>query len=173
MTYFQHKGLSLRPVEQRDLGSILDLRNDFSTWSHLTDPRPLREGLQERWLQGVNSSADRFYWVVEGDGHPFIGLIRMDEYDPVNRSIRIGADVATGLRRKGYGTRIYGALLDYCFSYLGVHRIWLLVLETNGAAMELYRKVGFQEEGRMRHAVWRFGRWVDYVMMSVLEKERR
>ena len=48
---FQHQGLSFRPVEKKDLGEILRLRNEFSTWSQLTDPRPLREGLRN-WTEG-------------------------------------------------------------------------------------------------------------------------
>lgn len=167
---FRHDNLSFRAVEKRDLERILELRNDFSTWVHLTDPRPLRPGLQDKWLDGVNTSTDRFYWIVEDDGR-FIGLIRMDEYDPLNRSIRVGADVSSEVRRKGYGLRIYRGILSYCFQYLGIHRIWLLVLATNEPALALYEKVGFKEEGRMRNAIWRGGRWIDYIMMSILYPE--
>lgn len=167
---FKYDKLSFRAVEQRDLAQILELRNDASTWIHLTDPRPLKRGLQDRWLAAINESMDRFYWIVEDDGK-FIGLIRMDEYDPINRSIRIGADVAPDRRRQGYGLLIYRGLLAYCFQHLGIHRVWLLVLSTNGPALALYSKVGFKEEGRMRGAIWRGGRWVDYIMMSILWPE--
>lgn len=173
MSIFQHMGLRFRAVERRDLPEIVILRNDFSTWSNLTDPRPLKPGAQEGWLESVNKAMDRFYWVAEDDEHPFIGLIRMDEYDPVNRSIRVGADVALSLRHQGFGKKIYAGLVEYVFKYLGIHRMWLLVLETNVVAMELYEKIGFKHEGRQRQAIWRHGRWVDYLMMSLVEGEAK
>jgi RimJ/RimL family protein N-acetyltransferase len=94
----------------------------------------------------------------------------MDEIDLQNRSVRVGADVAVLKRRQGYGVGIYEALKKYCFDDLGMHRIWLLVLETNRPARALYRKVGFAEEGRMKKAIWRGGCWVDYVSMSTLKE---
>lgn len=171
--YFEHGGIRFRSIREEDLPFIQELRNDPSTWMHLGDPRPLKPGLQKKWLESLDSSSDRFYYVAEnGTGLP-IGLVRMDEYDPVNRSIRVGADVVPAQRRKHYGLAIYQAIKQYGFSHLGLHRIWLLVLATNAAARALYKAVGFLTEGTLRQAVFRNGRWVDYVSMSILEGESK
>lgn len=172
MSLFSHGDLSFRPVESKDLEKIAALRNDESTWTMLGDPRPVKVGLQQGWLDGLNRSSDRHYFVVEQkESGIWIGMIRMDEMDLQNRSIRIGADVAVGLRGQGYGTKIYEALKRYCFDELGMHRVWLCVLETNKAALALYKKTGFKLEGRYRKAVWRSGRYVDYLLMSILSDE--
>jgi RimJ/RimL family protein N-acetyltransferase len=105
--------------------------------------------------------------------NPFIGLVRMDEHDAMNASIRVGADVVSGLRGRGYGRKIYEAIKKYCFHYLNVHRVWLLVLETNKHARRLYKKQGFRVEGKQRKAIFRDGEYLDYVMMSILEDEYR
>ena len=97
----------------------------------------------------------------------------MDEVDHINRSIRVGADVVPALRGKGFGKAIYSAIKKYCFDYLNMHRVWLAVLEANERAIGLYRKVGFKEEGRYREAVFRDGRYQDYILMSILEVEYR
>jgi RimJ/RimL family protein N-acetyltransferase len=173
MTLFTHEGISLRPVEEADLDWIRQLRNDESTWPSLGDPRPLKRGRQEAWLAGVDASASQHYFVALDDRGTRLGLIRMDEQDLVNRSVRIGLDVVPELRGKGWGFRIYGALLAYVFDYLGVHRVWLLVLATNKPALGLYKKLGFRLEGRQRQAVWRAGAWVDYLSMSILESDYR
>lgn len=171
--YFEHGGLRFRSITIEDLPFIQELRNDPSTWMQLGDPRPLKPGLQKKWLESLDSSSDRFYYIVEnGTGLP-VGLVRMDEYDPVNRSIRVGADVAPAQRRKHYGLAIYQAIKQYGFAHLGLHRIWLLVLATNTAARALYKAVGFLSEGTLRQAVFRNGKWVDYISMSILEKENR
>jgi len=45
------------------------------------------------------------------------------------------------------------------------------VLETNQHAKRLYEKQGFITEGRLRDAVFRDGKYVDYIIMSILETE--
>jgi RimJ/RimL family protein N-acetyltransferase len=52
-----------------------------------------------------------------------------------------------------------------------MNRLWLLVLENNKVALSLYRKAGFVEEGRQRKAIFRDGRYLDYLMMSILRSE--
>jgi len=171
MTIFTQAGLSLRLVEKKDLSTLLLLRNDPSTWSQLTDPLPITERDQSIWMSSISLRTGRFYAVACNPTNSFIGLVRMDLHDPQNRNIRVGLDVLSGLRGRGYGFRIYGTILSYCFRELNVHRVWLQVVHTNKRAQRLYGKLGFREEGRMRDAVFRGGRYIDYVMMSILEDE--
>lgn len=171
MSYFKYGRVAFRPVDRTDLDAIRILRNDESTWTHLTDPRPLSEADQAAWINSIGLKAGKFFFVVSDDKNPFVGMVRMDEYDPIHRSIRVGADVLPALRGQGYGIQIYQAIKNYCFKTLGVHRIWLAVLATNDHAKRLYEKQGFQVEGRWRDAVFRDGKYVDYILMSILEGE--
>jgi len=166
---FSRNGLKLRSVELSDLDQIRDLRNDASTWMQLTDPTPVTPASQRAWFEGISPA--KMYFVAYSDENPFIGIVRMDERDEVNRSVRIGADVVPELRGKGHGGRIYDAVLAYCFFHLNCHRVWLAVLETNFVAVNLYKKKGFKLEGRYREAVFRGGKYLDYLIMSILEGE--
>jgi UDP-4-amino-4,6-dideoxy-N-acetyl-beta-L-altrosamine N-acetyltransferase len=171
--YFSHLGIAFRPVEESDLDNIRDLRNYESTWTNLTDPRPISAGGQAAWLQSLGQKSGKFYFIALDDENPFIGMVRMDEYDMQNRSIRVGADVVPSLRGKGFGTRIYEAIKKYCFDEMNCHRVWLQVLQTNAVGKRLYSSAGFQYEGILRQAVFRNGSYVDYCLMSILESEYR
>jgi RimJ/RimL family protein N-acetyltransferase len=171
--YFDHGTIRFRSIREEDLPLIQELRNDPSTWMQLGDPRPLKPGLQKKWLEALDSSSDRFYYIAENAHGIPVGMVRMDEYDPINRSIRVGADVLPAQRRKHYGLAIYSAIKEYGFAHLGLHRIWLLVLSTNTAARQLYAAAGFRMEGTLRQAVFRNGKWVDYISMSILERDTR
>jgi len=74
-------------------------------------------------------------------------------------------------RNKGYGKKVYDLILKFCFNYLNFNRIWLLVIENNEIALNLYKKKGFKEEGRMREAIYRHEKYYDYIMMSILKEE--
>lgn len=172
-TFVENHGLCLRAVEERDLDWIRALRNDQDTWVWLTDPRPLSAADEKGWYASIGVRSGRLYLVAHDADHPFIGLVRMDEHDPVNRSIRVGADISPALRGLGFGRSVFGTVLKYCFDHLNIHRVWLAVLETNARAIRLYKGQRLKEEGRWREAVFRGGKYVDYLLMSILEGEFR
>jgi len=179
MYWFEDIGF--RPVEKKDLEDIRALRNDPSTYLHLTDPTQISSTMQERWFESIERAGDKAYFsifkvvrefpiIYAGD---FLGVARFDQMDANNRSIRVGADIVPGERGKGYGTQVLNGILEYWFDHMNFHRIWLCVLETNHVAMKLYENVGFKEEGTMRKAIWRGGQYRDYIIMSILEEEYR
>ncbi|MGO8928012.1 MAG: GNAT family N-acetyltransferase [Limisphaerales bacterium] len=170
---FTLDGITIRVLEERDLEAARKLRNDPSTWMNLTSAGFITAEQQRAWYTRVSTALDRRYYVISSAQHDFVGIVRCDEIDPGNRSIRIGCDILPELRRQGYGTRTYRLLLKYCFDHLNMHRVWLLVLDFNTAGVRLYTKIGFQEEGRLRHAVFRAGTYRNYVVMSILENEYR
>jgi RimJ/RimL family protein N-acetyltransferase len=165
--------LNIRPVEKQDLAAIKAMRNDPTTWHWLTDTFPIQD--QEVWFNKLQLDRNRLYLVVEEKidqgGLAFAGILRSDEWDRTNRSVRIGVDIAPNAQRKGYGTEAFRAFIDYLFSQQNMHRIWFLVADDNAVAQGLYNKVGFKEEGRQRQALFRDGRYHDYIMMSLLEDE--
>ena len=61
--------------------------------------------------------------------------------------------------------------LTYGFDELHLHRIQLEVLATNDRAIRVYERLGFLHEGRKRHAQFKAGRYVDVLVMAVLEDE--
>lgn len=178
---FWYKDIGFRPVEKRDIEEIRRLRNEPSTWIFLTDVTQINSEMQEKWFEGMSKSKDKAYFSIfkekkdfpisyEGD---FLGIIRMDQIDQNNRSIRVGCDIVPSERGKGYGTKAFEAILKFCFDHMGMHRLWLCTLENNEVAKKLYKNSGLKEEGRHRQAIWRDGRWHDLIIMSILEDEYR
>jgi len=62
-------------------------------------------------------------------------------------------------------------LLTFFFDKLEMNRISLKVLETNLGAKRIYEKLGFIQEGIERQAIYRDGKFIDYILMSVLRDE--
>jgi len=51
---------------------------------------------------------------------------------------------------KGIATEVGKRVLDYGFSKLGLHRIWLTVSSLNAGAIKSYSKLGYKKEGVIR-----------------------
>lgn len=159
------------PLQKKYLEKLRQLRNDADTAYYLTSIIPVNEVAQLDWFKSISKDPTKLYMSILNKKNAFVGVVRMDEWDKVNRSIRIGIDIMPKMRKKGIATTAYSLLLSYLFKSLSVHRIWLLVVSYNNAALRLYKKIGFKEEGRMRDAIYRDNKFNDYILMSLLKTE--
>lgn len=173
--------LNIIPLERRHLESLRKLRLDYSTWHYLSDAHPINDLQQEKWFERISSDHTKMYFAIEVPGmirgvstspafreSDFAGVIRSDEYDKTNRSIRVGVDIDPLFRGNGYGTEALRGYIDYLFQQLNIHRVWLLVAQPNIVAKNLYNKIGFTSEGAYREALFRDGEYFDYEIMSLL-----
>jgi RimJ/RimL family protein N-acetyltransferase len=74
-------------------------------------------------------------------------------------------------RRKGLAAEATNLILGFGFKTLGLHRIFLIVMENNIAAINLYRKLGFVEEGTAREHVFFDGCFQNMISFSLLQSE--
>ena len=61
-------------------------------------------------------------------------------------------------------------MLDYGFKELNLHRIWGEVYDNN-ASLQVYKKLGFKEEGVRKDAYFCEGKYGDCTMIAMLEDE--
>ena len=71
-------------------------------------------------------------------------------------------------QNKRVGTRLMEALIDLADNWLGARRIELTVFVGNDTAMKLYRRFGFEIEGRLRGYSLRDGEYTDTYTMARL-----
>lgn len=72
---------------------------------------------------------------------------------------------------KGYGTEATRLLLDYAFTAVGLHNVFLRVFAYNTRAIRSYEKAGFKEIGRRREVQRIGGRVFDEVLMDCIATE--
>ena len=101
-----------------------------------------------------------------------IGTANVRDFTNPERTAEFGITIGErDLRGKGYGTEATILLLDYAFTVLGVHNVWLDTPAYNAAALRAYTKAGFKEIGRRREAHRLGDRLYDIVLMDCLAAE--
>ncbi|HYI13781.1 MAG TPA: GNAT family protein [Thermomicrobiales bacterium] len=83
-------------------------------------------------------------------------------------AIHIGERSAHG---KGYGTQTTRLMLDYAFTSLLLHSVYLTVAAYNHAGRRVYLRAGFRETGRRRQAWQMGGQFWDEIIMDCLASE--
>ncbi len=79
----------------------------------------------------------------------------------------LGMEIQKGYRNRGIGTRMMKQALDWA-TRQRLRRVELEVFAENAPAIHLYQKFGFEVEGRKRHAVYKWGRYLDMLIMGLL-----
>lgn len=138
-----------------------------------TAMKPWSVPAEKRALERMARQDDAVHFAIHAlsDGQ-LIGNCSLKEIDGKNRSACLGIFIGDrGYWGKGFGSDAVRILVRYGFGELNLHRIWLRVHAFNERAIKAYRKVGFIEEGRLREAIYRDGRYWDELIMALLRPE--
>lgn len=140
------------------------------------DPAVCRQVLQmpyqsiEVWRKRLAVDNERRIALVALNGGEVIGSCSLEQYARIRRTHvgAIGMGVATAWQGKGVGSRLLGAVLEVADNWMNLRRVELTVYADNEAALGLYRKFGFETEGRLRDYAVRDGVFVDALTMARL-----
>ena len=164
----------LRPAERSDIPDFVRWLNDAETASFLSMRTPMSVASEEQWFEGMLAAQgkDRFHFTMcLLDGTP-IGTLGLFDVDWVNGNAGIGISIGEKqLWGQGLGTDAMLALLDFGFGQLRLERLWLEVHDFNPRGRRSYEKCGFTLEGTQRHATFKYGRFHDLLLMSILSDE--
>ena len=169
MSYF------LREICRNDIQTINSWRRNREIIEALGSTfRYINEETDVNWFNNYLSSryntirlaiCERVTNILIGAGY-LLGI------DWVNRSaefaIWIGEESYQG---KGAGYFAVKEILNHAFKDLNLNRIHLTVFSTNQRAINLYKKIGFVEEGCLRQVIYKNGCYNDMLQMSILADE--
>jgi putative acetyltransferase len=99
-----------------------------------------------------------------------IGNIGLEQFSRIRRNHAgsIGMGVAVEWQGKGVGSKLLATALDIADNWMNLRRVELSVYADNEAAIGLYRKFGFEDEGLFRDYAVRDGVLVDALSMARL-----
>jgi len=111
------------------------------------------------------------HWTIEAQGRR-VGYLVLRGLGAGDRCVELKR-INVVERGRGLGRETLRLLKKIVFEELRAHRLWLDVMAHNERARHLYLSEGFVPEGTMREALRVGDRFVDLVLMSILENEYR
>ncbi|MEN3034214.1 MAG: UDP-4-amino-4,6-dideoxy-N-acetyl-beta-L-altrosamine N-acetyltransferase [Aquificaceae bacterium] len=117
------------------------------------------------FLNALKSDRKNFYYLVYESQSP-LGVISLNRLDLRHKNSFCG--LYKNPEKLSVGKRLLEALLELAFDVLSLHTLKLEVIEGNVRAIELYKSFGFKEEGRLKEFVFKDGRWLDVILMGIL-----
>lgn len=170
------KKIKLRAIEEKDLELLQQWHNDpimadmVVGWSF-----PVSMAGQDKWLRASLEDERNVRLVVESKEEGVIGLTGLWDIDRHNRhaltALKIGP---RNLKGRGYGTDAILTMMSYAYYYIGLNRLWGLILPYNIPSYKAYvKKCGWKVEGRFRQHIFRRGRLYDLLYVAALREDFR
>lgn len=166
--------LALRALERGDLRFIHDQVNNRSVMAYwFEEPYESFDELEDLYNRHIHDNAERRFVVenrgAENGAKELIGLVELIEIDYIHRRAEFQIIIAPEHQGKGFARVCIHKALDYSFTILNLHKIYLSVAVDNAKALHLYEQCGFVEEGHLVGEFFIEGQYRDAKRMYILQ----
>jgi len=175
----------LEEIAPENIEQLRQWRNDPELRKFFREYRDISADLQKKWYEemGNNSDPRNVFWQIveyasadhqkrqDTDGRKLIGCCSLNHIDFRIGSAEFGIYLGKS-RGGGKGKEAMLLMFSYGFSELNLNRLWAEVY-SNNKALDVYRHIGFKDEGLLRHTQYCEGEYLDSHMISILGDEWR
>lgn len=156
--------LNLREAKETDLQDILALENrpEYTNFLLKWDPAIHRDNLKDPNMR---------YLVLDNENGGLASYAILNGVHSANRSVEFVRLVVAN-PNKGLGKEMMKSVTLYAFDRLNAHKLWFDVFSDNERALHVYHTLNYHQDGVLRDAVYRDGKWHSLILMSMLESEK-
>ncbi|MGC4242261.1 MAG: spermidine N1-acetyltransferase [Herbaspirillum sp.] len=160
----------LRPLEREDLRFVHHLNNNATVMRYwFEEPYETFAELSALFEAHIHEQNERRF-IVDADGDSS-GLVELVEINTVHRSAEFQIIIAPASQGRGLAVEATRLALDYGFSVLNLHKIYLIVDRENEKAAHVYAKAGFRQEGVLKEEFFMNGQYRDVIRMGIFQRD--
>ncbi|WP_383161505.1 spermidine N1-acetyltransferase, partial [Streptomyces sp. NPDC056634] len=125
--------------------------------------------LQDLYDKHIHDQSERRF-ILEKDNE-MVGLVELVEIDYIHRRTEFQIIIDPNYQGHGYAAEATRLAMDYAFSVLNMHKLYLVVDKENEKAVHVYKKVGFMVEGELLDEFFVDGNYHNAIRMCMFQKE--
>jgi L-amino acid N-acyltransferase YncA len=167
----QDRAVWIRDCTDADLAATLEISNELiPTTTIAWTEHPL--GIDERTRWFAEQLARGFPVLVADDAGTVVGVASYGDFRDTSHwegyrfSVELSIHVRGDRRGDGIGRRLMEALVDRATA-AGVHVMVAAVDGDNVDSIRFHERLGFVEVARMPEVGFKFGRWLDLVLLQL------
>lgn len=162
--------LKVRSLEREDLEFVHKLNNNAKIMSYwFEEPYEAFVELQDLYDKHIHDQSERRFIVEKHD--EMVGIVELVEIDYIHRRAEFQIIIDPRHQGRGFAVPATRLAMDYAFSVLNLHKLYLIVDTKNEAAIHVYKKVGFSFEAELKEEFFVEGSYHDAIRMCMFQKE--
>ncbi len=168
--------LFLRNIDLKDLDTFLNYRNDpivakYQSWEPNLKRKQVSEFIKELQPRKIGKPGkwNQIVWILKKNMvHIGDNALKVQE-DCMQAEL--GFTLSRNYQGKGYAYEATGALINYAFKELNLHRVFSITDCKNSSAIKLLKNLGMRQEGHYIENIFFKGAWGDEYQFAILQKE--
>ena len=161
--------VKLRPLEREDLMFVHQLNNNDSIMRYwFEEAYESFAELAQLYERNIHNQTERRFIIANSDGNP-AGLVELVEINHLHRRCEFQIAIHPTFQGQGYAPRATRIAMDYAFSVLNIHKLYLHVDKDNARAVRIYEHCGFKPEGILKDEFFVNGKYRDAVRMCLFQ----
>ena len=162
--------MQIRALEREDLKFIHEINNERNTMAYsFEEPYESLDELISLYDKHIHDTHERRF-VIDVEGN-FAGVVELVWIDFIHRNCEIQIIILEHFRGLGYAQQALKKGIEYAFSILNMHKVYLYVDTSNAPAVHIYKKIGFEIEGNMKEQFFSNGTYRDSYFMGLLRSD--
>lgn len=161
--------LGIRAARSADVGAITQIYNQAVLGTTATfDIEPKSEADRAAWLQSLRGRFGALVAELDAEVVAWAALVPWSDRAAYAETAETALYVHADHRGRGYGRRLYAALIDEARDR-GFHTLVARLTAESAVSIHLHREAGFSRIGTMREVGRKFGRLLDvHIMQKML-----
>src|SRR5262245_19754591 len=168
------RNVTLRDLRESDAPALLAMLCTDEVAEFISPlPRTI-EGFEEfiREVHNQRHAGVSFCYAIVPDGYDdAMGVFQVRELEPGFGSAEWGFALGSPFWGRGIFQEGARAVIDFAFGVVGVHRLEARSIAANARGNAALRKMGALQEGVLRRAFLRNGRYYDQILWSILKED--
>lgn len=170
MVTLQNLRVSFTTLDVSHLNIIRGWRNNPSVMAWTRQNDLINQLSHERWYKRQSFDPTCKMYLLVDDKQSPIGVCGLTSIDLINRRAEFSLYIEPGSQNLGYGKEALYLLCYHGFCSYPLHIIWGESFAGN-PAINIFRKLGFKDEGVRRDFYFRNGKFVDANLFSIKRSE--
>lgn len=170
------KKVYLEAVEAEDLELLRMWRNNPEYRKYFREYREISKDMQKKWFETkvLKDPATIMFSIKKEGTRELLGCCGLCYINWIHRNSDLSLYIGwkdSYIDQEGYAKESCKLLFEYGFYELGLKKIWTEIYEFDNSKNDLYRSLGFHEDGRLRAQYFYDGKWWDSFLLSLLSDE--
>ena len=155
---------------EADLAAITEIYNYFVANTVITfDTKPFRASDRIGWFHQFSAHGAYQIFVAASAGNVVQGFAYSTPFrdkPAYEKTVEVAIYLAPHADEQGIGSTLYSALFAALDQEPGLHRAIAMIAQPNPGSVALHEKYRFKSVGELSEAGFKFGRYVDILMME-------
>lgn len=172
MSTLHGKHINLRALEPDDLNFLFNAENDESFWEVSGTQTPFSKHLLQKYIENSHQDiyeAKQYRFVICNTQDIPVGMIDLFDFNPQHKRVGVGILILKKYQNNSYGTEALELLIDYVFTFLGIHQIYANITTDNINSIHLFEKFNFTKVGVKKDWIYSSNKYKDECLFQLIK----